>query len=196
MPCPAVCKAVVERVAARLVAPCARTFQWSELAAASMRNFKGAVAAAQLTTFKSTVAESPVTVAGVGTGNAYFTALAHAVGNVSALAVSLHLVNSRVLQLCGWPAAEPLRLTQPEDSEGTDPAGVAVRGPESRSQASVQGRIASALLQVCCHHIFRRNRTSLHIIPVRTCVESCAPSLSVLLVLYDVTIGCAIRLPT
>lgn len=107
MPAPELCTSILERVAARLVSStCPARFQWTTLAAQTMKEFKLDIAQKQ----RQAIAALPVVAADSDSKptpavsfNFYFTTLTHAVGHVCALAVCLHLVNSRVLETCGWP---------------------------------------------------------------------------------------------
>ena len=105
MPAPELCTSILERVAARLVSStCPARFQWTTLAAQTMKEFKLDIAQKQRQAIAALVAaDSDSKPTPAVSFNFYFTTLTHAVGHVCALAVCLHLVNSRVLETCGWP---------------------------------------------------------------------------------------------
>lgn len=122
IPCPEACAHILGRVASHMVPEaCGATFQWSPLAAPLLNEFKHRVAQAQtLLLSHPSLGSSPL-----------LTALAHATSNVCALALSMHMVNVRVLAMIM--------------SELQSRRGAALSDPDSEQQAQVERQLVGAL---------------------------------------------------
>lgn len=99
IPCPDICARIMESVASHMLPRASGSlFTWSPQAEPVLAEFKRQVAQAQ----RQLLGEAGLK------SSALLTALAHAVGNVCALAVGLHMINQRVFLMIstnsGWHA--------------------------------------------------------------------------------------------